>query len=82
MFISKIAADARRYRRPFRQFDSARAALKAILEAQQFNRHDTVLLPAYVGWSPREGSGVFDPIAELGLRFGFYRVDSRLNIDL
>lgn len=41
-----------------------------------------MLLPAYIGWSPREGSGVFDPIAELGLPFAFYRVDETLSIDV
>ncbi len=40
------------------------------------------MLPAYVGWSSREGSGVFDPIAALRLRHRFYALDERLHIDL
>jgi dTDP-4-amino-4,6-dideoxygalactose transaminase len=41
-----------------------------------------VLLPAYIGWSPREGSGVFDPIASLGLDYAFYALDEGLRIDI
>jgi dTDP-4-amino-4,6-dideoxygalactose transaminase len=41
-----------------------------------------VLLPAYIGWSPREGSGVFDPIASLHLDYSFYALDERLQIDI
>jgi dTDP-4-amino-4,6-dideoxygalactose transaminase len=41
-----------------------------------------VLLPAFVGWSPREGSGVFDPVRTLGVRHAFYAVDERLDLDL
>jgi dTDP-4-amino-4,6-dideoxygalactose transaminase len=41
-----------------------------------------VLLPAYIGWSPREGSGVFDPIASLHLDYSFYALDERLRIDI
>ena len=48
----------------------------------RFDGDAQVLLPSYLGWTPREGSGVFDPIKELGFRYSFYRVDSRLNIDL
>ena len=43
---------------------------------------ERVLLPAYVGWSAKEGSGVFDPVDELGVPYAFYRLDDRLRIDL
>jgi dTDP-4-amino-4,6-dideoxygalactose transaminase len=80
--ISKIATDRTRFTRSFQWFTSARSALKALLAFQQLRSDEVVLLPAYVGWSPREGSGVFDPIKELGLAYAFYRIDDRLNIDL
>jgi len=41
-----------------------------------------VLLPGYLGWSSREGSGVFDPVRELGAPYGFYRMTRELHIDL
>jgi dTDP-4-amino-4,6-dideoxygalactose transaminase len=62
-------------------FRSAREAFRAILNAGK-RSPGTVLLPAYIGWSPREGSGVFDPIASLGLEYSFYALDDRLRIDL
>jgi len=42
-----------------------------------------VLLPGYIGWSAREGSGIWDPIAQLSsLDKGFYRMTSDLAIDV
>ncbi|MCE5268412.1 MAG: DegT/DnrJ/EryC1/StrS family aminotransferase, partial [Planctomycetaceae bacterium] len=80
--ISKTAEDAAAFARPCRLFPTARSAMKALLAAMAFGPDEQILLPAYVGWSPKEGSGVFDPIAELGLAYEFYRVDGQLHIDL
>lgn len=70
-------------------FASARSAFKAVLTALQSLHSNasqrpsrTVLLPAYIGWSPREGSGVFDPIDSLKLDYAFYQLDDRLRIDI
>jgi len=82
MPLAKVAGDAYRYRRPCLHFASARAAFKAWLRAARLEPGQEVLLPAYVGWSPREGSGVFDPIAELRLPYRFYGLGGRLEIDL
>jgi len=82
MSISKGANDVQRFRRPAFSFANARSALKAFLEAREDLRTGDVLLPAYVGWSKNEGSGVFDPIAELGLKYRFYRMTRQLTIDV
>ena len=82
MPIAKTAQRPDHLRRPFILFPSARAGFKALLKELQFAPDESVLLPAYIGWSPREGSGVFDPISELGLNYAFYPVDERLQIDL
>jgi dTDP-4-amino-4,6-dideoxygalactose transaminase len=79
--IGKLAA-APSYRRPWLRFASARHAMRAFLEAARIGPRQRVLLPGYIGWSAREGSGVFDPIRELGVAHGFYRMDDRLHIDL
>jgi dTDP-4-amino-4,6-dideoxygalactose transaminase len=79
--IEKLAGQKGIYHRPHRMFSSARAAFKALLRAADSDG-SVVLLPAYIGWSATEGSGVFDPVAELGLPYAFYRVDDRLRIDL
>ena len=48
----------------------------------RLSSEDEVLLPAYIGWSSREGSGVFDPVEETGVRFQFYRITRQAEIDL
>lgn len=80
--IEKVACDGLRFRRQYCLFRNARGAIRAFLEAARIPRDRPVLLPAYVGWSPREGSGIFDPIRELQLSYFFYRLDDRLRIDL
>ncbi|MCX5743405.1 MAG: DegT/DnrJ/EryC1/StrS family aminotransferase [Proteobacteria bacterium] len=81
MPIPKIGQDAAPLERPLRMFPSAREAFRVFL-AQAADPGKRVLLPAYIGWSAREGSGVFDPIAAVGLTPGFYRVDAQLHVDL
>lgn len=80
--IAKTATRPDAFRRPSRYFDSAREAFKTFLREAEVAPGQSVLLPAYIGWSPREGSGVFDPVAQLGLDAAFYRVDERLRVDL
>jgi dTDP-4-amino-4,6-dideoxygalactose transaminase len=41
-----------------------------------------VLLPGYIGWSPREGSGVCDPVRESGRHYDFYDLQEDLSLDL
>jgi dTDP-4-amino-4,6-dideoxygalactose transaminase len=82
VIIEKLAKDTARFRRGMVFFQNARTAFKAYLEFLRFQPDETVLLPAFIGWSAREGSGVFDPVAELGLKYAFYAVDNALHIDL
>jgi dTDP-4-amino-4,6-dideoxygalactose transaminase len=79
--ITKGAANPSLYARRVIPFPSARVAFGAILSALQISG-EKVLLPAFIGWSSREGSGVFDPIASLHLEYGFYALDERLRIDI
>jgi len=62
-------------------FPAAREALRFILEREEGPRRG-ILLPAYIGWSSREGSGVFDPVRETKTPYAFYRLRSDLSIDL
>ena len=68
--------------RSFHLFGSARAAFGYWLAGAPSVERDVILLPAYIGWSSREGSGVFDPIAASGLRPRFYRLTPDLAIDI
>jgi dTDP-4-amino-4,6-dideoxygalactose transaminase len=82
MAISNHARDKNRFVRHMEYFPNARTAFTAYLRSLDFSHGEAVLLPAFIGWSAQEGSGVFDPIAQLGLNHGFYAMDEHLNIDL
>lgn len=82
MAITKGAANEARFRRSYAWFGNARAGFEAYLARWAADRTRPVLLPAYIGWSAREGSGVFDPIRRLNLPFAFYRVNERLEADV
>ena len=57
---------------------SAREAWRLLLSWRAKAGRGKVLLPAYIGYTEREGSGVFDPVRASGLAFDFYPVDARL----
>lgn len=80
--ISKKAVDPNAWQRPILEFPSARAGFMALLQALNLSTQDLVLLPAYVGWSKNEGSGVFDPVTAANVGYGFYRMTRSLAIDL
>jgi dTDP-4-amino-4,6-dideoxygalactose transaminase len=79
--IAKRAEAPGNFARHTISFHNARTAFKALLQELDFSCNGEVLLPAYVGWSPKEGSGVFDPVREVGVKFRFYRVNRDLTID-
>ena len=79
--VPKLASSTDRYKRRFDAYPSGRAAFKSILSHLDWGHGRVLLLPSYIGWSPREGSGVFDPVQELGLPYEFYRLDRRLEVD-
>lgn len=62
--------------------DSARSAWGHILAGLGAAQQPKVLLPSYIGFTEREGSGVFDPIEENSAEYKFYKVDDSLKIDL
>ena len=80
--ISKIACNSNNFRRKMLMCPSAREAFSYYLKALKFTNSEFVLLPAYIGWSAHEGSGVFDPVEKLGLQYLFYELDENLNIDI
>ncbi len=80
--IAKVATRSENFSRPFALFQNARSAFRSFLQTVDFGSDEIILLPSYIGWSAREGSGVFDPVSQLGLSCRFYRMDERLQIDL
>ena len=77
--IPKKPQDTEAYQFNWRFFASARDGLREILR-QDDVRGKSILLPAYIGVSPNEGSGIMDPIREAGNYFEFYRLNDDLTI--
>lgn len=83
MLIEKGMTNENNYRNSSFYYKNARMAMYSIVKTMFDERLiNTILLPAYIGWSPREGSGLFDPINSIqGLNREYYRVNMDLEID-
>lgn len=79
MDILKTATDIRGFSAPSLFYATAREGMEDLLRVVVRDSGRKVLLPAYIGWSPREGSGVFDPIRNLGLSHYLYPVNRDLS---
>jgi dTDP-4-amino-4,6-dideoxygalactose transaminase len=82
MIVAKGASDSRSDYRPALFYASAREAFRDFLANPAGPKDGGVLLPSFIGWSPREGSGVFDPVRELNLTADFYQLNRDLTVDL
>lgn len=76
--IAKGATAASRFRGPVLGYRSAREGFGDLLSAVG----GELVLPGYIGWSPREGSGVYDPVVTSGIRHHFYRLHDDLTVDV
>lgn len=83
MKIHNKALNKNNNKRIFTSFYKARNAWQSIIEAFR-NKYPNavVLLPAYIGWSQYDGSGIFDPVRNLGVPYAFYGLDKKLKIDI
>lgn len=79
--IIKEAKDKQKYVRPHLFFNSARTCFSIILK-ELLKDGESILMPAYIGQSPKEGSGVFDPIRQTESNYEFYRLKDNLQADL
>lgn len=61
---------------------NARTAFSHLIRSLSVNRKQKVLLPAYIGFTEREGSGVFDPVTANESDYAFYKVKDDLSVDL
>jgi len=82
MIIDKSATNINHFRRLIRFFKNARTGFFYFLDKLNFEENEIILLPSYIGWSPYEGSGVFDPVSESKLPFEFYKLNDKLHIDM
>ena len=60
---------------------AARIGFKHLLKSLNFKKGEKVLLPAYIGITDTEGSGVFDPVTETNTHYDFYALGRKLAID-
>ena len=63
-------------------FRNARTAFLNLLAAYRQEGEFTLFLPMYIGISPNEGSGIYDPVCELGIPHVFYRFGEHLEVDV
>lgn len=80
--VGKLASSPTVFRRPRFFYESAREGFQDFLSQYCEPHRGGVLLPAFVGWSPREGSGVYDPVQNLGLNCAFYDLQDDLSVDV
>ncbi|GIM64166.1 perosamine synthetase-related protein [Planomonospora venezuelensis] len=82
--ITKTAVDPGGFAAPSLFYGAAREGMQDLLAQPEVWRSERrrILLPAFIGWSANEGSGVFDPVTGLGLEAGFYDLSQDLAVDL
>lgn len=83
MIIEKAAVNANNYRKKEYYYESARDGMLDLLRNMvKTNLIDTIFLPGYIGWSPKEGSGIFDPLNKIeNLAIHYYKMTPELNIN-
>ena len=80
--ITKKPVDNSKFKKNIVLTNTARIAFKHILKTiYKENNERLILLPSYIGITDREGSGVFDPIQEVGVNYDFYKLNDKLSID-
>jgi hypothetical protein len=83
MIITKQAENKKKYSRYWKRTESARDAWFQIIEEFKTRRpNGKILLPAYIGYSVNEGSGIFDSVRKSGLDYDFYSLNKNLDIDM
>lgn len=79
--IGKTAKDINKYNNKIIYYKNARSGFSEILKYIKSIYEDfTLLVPAFIGYSPREGSGIYDPIVENNIKHRFYPIDEHINI--
>lgn len=84
MIINKTAIEKENFKANEYYYDSAREGMFDLLyNIANAGLVNTLFIPGYVGWSPKEGSGIFDPINKLSnISVIYYKMDKNLNIDV
>jgi dTDP-4-amino-4,6-dideoxygalactose transaminase len=62
-------------------FANGRTAFLEGMKLLSINKKKQILLPAYIGISVKEGSGVLDPIQKLGAGYQFYKINEDFSVN-
>lgn len=83
MLINKLAVNRGNFFAPTLFYDSARAAFGDLLDYFYYEQNIKVIfMPAYIGISPKEGSGLYDPIKDRKyIKPIFYKMNNDLTIN-
>lgn len=81
--ITKIQENKENYYHEELFYNRARDAMFDIVNELVKNGYKDIFIPGYIGWSPKEGSGLFDPLNSITkLNRNYYKMDKNLNINL
>lgn len=80
--IQKDATDITKHVHDWTFTNSARTAFEVLLRGRSWPTGSSLLMPGYIGYTDREGSGVFDPVRNTGTPSTFYPIGERLQVDL
>ncbi len=80
--IIKEPINRKDHTKNFHFVKAARIAFSHILKHIFSGSDKKILMPAYIGETDEEGSGVFDPVRENNVRYEFYRIDNNLAADM
>ena len=83
VIIEKKQSYVNQYRIEEYYYESGREAMFDLIKTMFAARMiDKILLPAYVGWSSKEGSGIFDPLSKIhGIYVEYYKMTDKLEVD-
>ncbi|ERM83979.1 hypothetical protein P872_01580 [Rhodonellum psychrophilum GCM71 = DSM 17998] len=80
--ITKEAENIHGNLKNFYLSNAARSSFSHILSCLFENEDRKILMPAYIGETNKEGSGVFDPVRKNGVKHDFYKVREDLSADI
>jgi dTDP-4-amino-4,6-dideoxygalactose transaminase len=83
MGISKTASQLDNFKNNDFYYNSAREGMYDLISNMvKTDMIHTIFIPGYIGWSPKEGSGIFDPISKIkDLNIVYYKMKKGLEID-
>ena len=81
--IEKIQKNKEAYRINMYYYKHARDAMFDAVKQLASKGYKDIYIPGYIGWSPKEGSGIFDPLNSISeLTRHYYQMTRELSVDL